>query len=209
MTSQYIQDETPSKSFVQFIANFLGSDWRVGSDYGHHTLEKPCIGLVLSISESRDKKDMLRISHQTPRVDSKGNLNKTSAQIILYKKVGTGRETFPSILVSNKKNAFQVGKDIERRMLQEAERVQILANEEMQRLKQNSNSLENATKMLESALEVQDLTKSITCPDGSFTSGYCYVRMNGGGSSIEFEIHSLPLHKAEKLAKYLKTEIFS
>lgn len=44
MPPEYIQDETPSKSFVQEIASLLGSDWTVGSAYGHHTLEKSSIG---------------------------------------------------------------------------------------------------------------------------------------------------------------------
>lgn len=209
MPPEYIQDETPSKSFVQEIASLLGSDWTVGSAYGHHTLEKPCIGLVLSISESRDKKDMLRIRHQIPRVESNGNISRTAAPMFLYSKVGTGRETFPSILVSNKKSASQVFKDISRRILEEAIRVQLLANEEMQRLKQSSNRLENSTEKMKLALGVKDLRESLRSSNGSYANGYCTATVNGGGNSVEFSICSLPVEKAEKLAKYLKTEIFS
>lgn len=209
MPPEYIQDETPSKSFVQEIANLLGSDWTVGSAYGHHTLEKSSIGLVLNICDSYDKKGMLSISHQIPRVDSKGNLNRTSASIILYKKVGTGRETFPSILVSNKKSASQVFKDISRRMLEEAERVQILANEEMQRLKISSNKQETAIEKMKLALGVKDLRESLRPSNGSYSNGYCTATVSGGGNSVEFSICSLSIEKAEKLAKYLKLEIFS
>lgn len=208
MPPEYIQDETPSKSFVQEIASLLGSDWTVGSSYGHHTLEKSSIGLVLNICDSRDKKGMLSIRHQIPRVDSQGNLNKTAAQIYLYKKGGTGTETFPSILVSNKKSASQVFKDIQRRMLEEAERVQILANEEMQRLKISSNKQETAIERMRLALGVKDLRESLRS-NGSYSNGYCTATVNGGGNSVEFSICSLPIEKAEKLAEYLKLEIFS
>ena len=205
----YIPEEFPGEKFVQEIANLMGEDWKVGSLYGKSTLEKPSIGLSLIITRSIQKEGKLRISHKTPRVNESGQLDNTAAPITVYKKESVGQEIFQSILVSDEKTASQVCKDIQRRILGEAIRVQLLANEKMLMLRESNNRYEVTVEKIKNALGVQDLSKCLTEAMHSMKGGYGNVRVNGGGNSVEFEIHSLPVHKAEKLAKFLKSEIFN
>jgi len=131
----------------------------------------------------------------------------------------------PSILVSINKSAETIAKDLVKRLLPDAERLQEIANEKISSWTESANLTRQAVQAIANSACVPgprkyDFQKKTSVPDHDGTEVDLYpawtagtgcgkAKVNNGGRDVDFELKSIPTDKAREIACFLRRRIFN